>query len=150
MGLSHKHIWSKIPAKINTYMLTRTELLITLCYEIPCSTWYNRKLWLYTESHTLLSKHMASHYIKSFFASGVSVGHIISCLYNFFLIENKSIKKLTWTSLNTFLTPSRVVHTMGFMTSVSGVSLKATISVTKGCIQWIPGCVTSSIKAPYL
>jgi hypothetical protein len=38
MALSHKHVGSKIPAKINTYcMLTRAELLITLCYETPCS-----------------------------------------------------------------------------------------------------------------
>jgi hypothetical protein len=38
MSLSHKHVGSKIPAKINTFMLTRAELLIHLCYEIPC-TW---------------------------------------------------------------------------------------------------------------
>ena len=37
MPLSHEHVGSKIPAKINTYMLTRAELLIHLCYEIPCS-----------------------------------------------------------------------------------------------------------------
>jgi hypothetical protein len=37
MCLSHEHVGSKIPAKINTYMLTRAELLIHLCYEIPCS-----------------------------------------------------------------------------------------------------------------
>jgi hypothetical protein len=36
MSLSHKHVGSKIPAKINTFMLTRAELLIHLCYEIPC------------------------------------------------------------------------------------------------------------------
>ena len=36
MALSHKHVESKILAKINTNMLTRAELLITLCYEIPC------------------------------------------------------------------------------------------------------------------
>ena len=36
MALSHEHVESKIPAKINTNMLTRAELLITLCYEIPC------------------------------------------------------------------------------------------------------------------
>ena len=38
MGLSHEHVGSTIPAKINTYMLTRAELLIHLCYETPCST----------------------------------------------------------------------------------------------------------------
>ena len=38
MSLSHEHVGSKIPAKINTYMLTRAELLIHLCYEIPCRT----------------------------------------------------------------------------------------------------------------
>ena len=36
MSLSHEHVGSKIPAKINTFMLTRAELLIHLCYEIPC------------------------------------------------------------------------------------------------------------------
>ena len=36
MSLSHEHVGSKIPAKINTYMLTRAELLIHLCYEIHC------------------------------------------------------------------------------------------------------------------
>ena len=36
MPLSYEHVGSKKPAKINTYMLTRAELLITLCYEIPC------------------------------------------------------------------------------------------------------------------
>ena len=36
MPLSPEHIGSKIPAKIQMYLLTRAELLITLCYEIPC------------------------------------------------------------------------------------------------------------------
>ena len=36
MCLSHEHVGSKLPAKINTYMLTRAELHIHLCYEIPC------------------------------------------------------------------------------------------------------------------
>ena len=34
--LKYEHVGSKKTAKINTYMLTRAELLITLCYEIPC------------------------------------------------------------------------------------------------------------------
>ena len=37
MALSHEGVGSKIPAKINTYMLNRAELLITLCYETPCT-----------------------------------------------------------------------------------------------------------------
>ena len=36
MPLTYEHAGSKKPAKINTYMLTRAALLITLCYEIPC------------------------------------------------------------------------------------------------------------------
>ena len=36
MGLSHEHVRPKILAKIKIYVLTRAELLITLCYEIPC------------------------------------------------------------------------------------------------------------------
>ena len=39
MPLTYEHVGSKKPAKINTYMLTRAELLITLCYEIPCIIW---------------------------------------------------------------------------------------------------------------
>ena len=37
MSLSHEHVGSKIPAKINTFMVTRAELLIHLCHEIPCT-----------------------------------------------------------------------------------------------------------------
>ena len=34
MPLSHKHVGSKILAKIKMYTLTRAELLLNLCYEI--------------------------------------------------------------------------------------------------------------------
>ena len=37
MSLSNEHIGSKILAKIKLYILTRAELLFTLCYEIPCN-----------------------------------------------------------------------------------------------------------------
>ena len=37
MPLTYEHVGSKKPAKINAYMLTRAELLITLCYETPCT-----------------------------------------------------------------------------------------------------------------
>ena len=37
MGLTNEHVGSKIVAKIKIYILTRAELLINLCYEIPCS-----------------------------------------------------------------------------------------------------------------
>ena len=37
MPLSHEHIESKTPEKIQIYILTRAELLITLCNEIPCT-----------------------------------------------------------------------------------------------------------------
>ena len=37
MGLTNKHVGPSILAKIKIYVLTRAELLITLCYEIPCS-----------------------------------------------------------------------------------------------------------------
>ena len=40
MGLTNEHVGSKKPAKINAYILARAELPITLCYEIPCSTYY--------------------------------------------------------------------------------------------------------------
>ena len=45
MLLSHEHVGSKIPAKINTYMLTRAELLINLCYEIPCKSDFDADFW---------------------------------------------------------------------------------------------------------
>ena len=36
MGLTNEYVGPKILAKIKIYVLTRTELLFTLCYEIPC------------------------------------------------------------------------------------------------------------------
>jgi hypothetical protein len=36
MALSHEHVGSKILAKIKIYILSRAELLCTLCNEIPC------------------------------------------------------------------------------------------------------------------
>ena len=38
MGLSHGHAEYKILEKIQIYILTRAELLFTLCSEITCST----------------------------------------------------------------------------------------------------------------
>ena len=38
MPLSHEHVGSKIVAKIKINILTRAELLLNLCYEIPCIT----------------------------------------------------------------------------------------------------------------
>ena len=38
MPLSHEHVESKIPTKIQIYTLIRAELLITLCYETPCTS----------------------------------------------------------------------------------------------------------------
>ena len=37
MGLTNEHVGPKILAKIKIYVLTRAELLFTLCYEIPCT-----------------------------------------------------------------------------------------------------------------
>ena len=37
MPLSHEHLKPKILAKIKIYILTRAELLCSLCYEIPCT-----------------------------------------------------------------------------------------------------------------
>ena len=37
MGLSHEHVGPKILAKIQIYILTRAELLFTLCSETPCT-----------------------------------------------------------------------------------------------------------------
>ena len=40
MSLSHEHVGSKIPAKINTFMVTSVELLIHLFHEIPCMIYF--------------------------------------------------------------------------------------------------------------
>ena len=37
MWLSHEHVGHKILAKIQIYILTRAELLFTLCFETPLS-----------------------------------------------------------------------------------------------------------------
>ena len=36
MSISHEHVGPKVSAKIKIYILTRAELLFSLCYEIPC------------------------------------------------------------------------------------------------------------------
>jgi hypothetical protein len=41
MGLSHEHVGPKILAKIQNYILARSELLFTICSEIPCRTQVN-------------------------------------------------------------------------------------------------------------
>ena len=51
MPLTYEHVGSKKPAKINTYMLTRAELLITLCYEIPCSKKNGEKILSFDWAH---------------------------------------------------------------------------------------------------
>ena len=43
MPLSHEHVGSKILAKIKIYILTRAELLLNLCYEIPCILTFGKK-----------------------------------------------------------------------------------------------------------
>ena len=45
MGLSNKQVGLKLLAKIQIYILTRAELLFTLCSEIPC----NCKKWWYSK-----------------------------------------------------------------------------------------------------
>ena len=37
MPLFHEHVGSTIVAKIKIYILTRAELLFTVCHEIPCN-----------------------------------------------------------------------------------------------------------------
>ena len=68
MLLSYEHVGSKKPAKINTYMLTRAELLITLCYEIPC-IYSARNRWkslpqLRTSIRTLHYVHPSIHLVN--------------------------------------------------------------------------------------
>ena len=39
------HVGPKILAKIKIYVLTRAELLFHLCYEIPCNSKYDKRLF---------------------------------------------------------------------------------------------------------
>ena len=38
MGLTNENVGPKILAKIKIYVLTKAELLFSLCYDIPCKT----------------------------------------------------------------------------------------------------------------
>ena len=66
MSLSHEHVGYKLPAKIQIYILTRAELLITLCYEIPCRLYFcseEYKLMITTSNCLFISveKILAEH-----------------------------------------------------------------------------------------
>ena len=55
MGISHEHVGPKISAKIKIYILTRAELLCSLCYEIPCSSFQNNNVqWKNSNMYCLL------------------------------------------------------------------------------------------------
>ena len=47
MALTNEHVGPMILAKIKICVLTRAELLIHLCYEIPC----NQEIHLMNRSH---------------------------------------------------------------------------------------------------
>ena len=51
MGLSHEHVEPKISAEI--YILSRAELLYTLCNEIPCSQMFLKLIPLIFEYEDL-------------------------------------------------------------------------------------------------
>ena len=55
MGLTNENVGPKILAKIKIYVLTRAELLFTLCYEIPCSL----DVLLMQTLHYTIGNHMA-------------------------------------------------------------------------------------------
>ena len=67
MGVSQGHIGLLISEKIQTYILTRAELLFTLCYEIHCTTTY----WK-----------LKKHRIKTFYKKGKENDrtHSLRCL----------------------------------------------------------------------
>ena len=52
MGLTNERVVPKILAKIKIYVLTRAELLFTLCYEIPCKWCCMCVMLLYFEQAT--------------------------------------------------------------------------------------------------
>jgi hypothetical protein len=81
MPLSHEHVGSKIPSKIQIYILTRAELLITLCYEIPCTV----EVDTFSESATM---HL--------FCQN---GHFCTMKWPFFVLRNGHftvLKKITY------------------------------------------------------
>ena len=70
-GASQEYIGPLIPEKIQIYILTRAELLYTLCHEIPCKTTlltaYLRTSKSNQHSHTDLWKSETSRDIKKSF-----------------------------------------------------------------------------------
>ena len=72
MSLSHKHVGSKISAKIEIYILTRAELLCPLCYEMPCTTTarlYSNYLHCKIERHLWMFPQICSFRAKRWKAS---------------------------------------------------------------------------------
>ena len=49
MGLSNQQVGLKLLAKIQIYILTRAELLFTLCSEIPCKSRILMEIVIITE-----------------------------------------------------------------------------------------------------
>ena len=71
MGLSHEYVGSKIFEKIKIYILTRAELLFTLCYEIPWS--------LYIVSKYSKRFRFAPSFDNKFNFFEVCPGHTVIC-----------------------------------------------------------------------
>ena len=65
MALSHEQVGPKISAKIKIYTLTRAELLITLCNEIPCKT--NLLMLEISQKYVAFSEYMNFTYWSTYF-----------------------------------------------------------------------------------
>ena len=66
MGLSHKHVGPKILAKIQIYILTRAELLFTLCPEIPCKSFLPRRRKYFDTNTSIKGRILEAFSYKSF------------------------------------------------------------------------------------
>ena len=91
MGLTNEHVEPKILAKIKIYVLTRAELLFTLCYEIPCIIWLNLPYYGQNSYFNLETKNYICFSSKlHLFIVWVSVQ-----VNKIYFLKNKNIKKPT-------------------------------------------------------
>ena len=85
MGLTNENVGPKILAKIKIYVLTRAELLFTLCYEIPCIRWVAKK----TEFTNCLILHTSYNSFSVNFARRPSIRKTLwTCIYENILEKN--------------------------------------------------------------
>ena len=85
MRLTPQRVGPTILGKIKIYVLTRAELLIPLCYEIPCI----KAKWYTTKQRTVLSAHFIAHCLS---------------LTDFSLVKKNILKKIRFTLFSNSIT----------------------------------------------